>query len=56
MGQSRLEQPRVSDKMTQKGGYQLAHQEPHQGDLTLSSFVSESGLGDFLHAPLWVGI
>jgi hypothetical protein len=39
-----------------KGGYQLAHSEPHRGDPTPSTFVSEFGPGDFLHAPLWAGI
>jgi hypothetical protein len=34
-----------------KGGQQLVHPGPHRRDLTPSSFVSESRLGDFLHAP-----
>jgi hypothetical protein len=39
-----------------KGGYQLAHLEPHRGDPALSSFISESGLEDFLHTHLWADI
>jgi hypothetical protein len=35
-----------------KGGQELAHPEPHQGDPASSSFVSESRLRGFLHAPL----
>jgi hypothetical protein len=35
-----------------KGGYQLAHPELHRGALTSSSFISESQLGGFIHAPL----
>jgi hypothetical protein len=38
-----------------RGGQQLAHPEPHRGDLTHSSFISESRPGGFLHAPLWTG-
>jgi hypothetical protein len=34
------------------GGQQLAHQEPHRGDLVSSSFVSKSRPKHFLHAPL----
>jgi hypothetical protein len=34
-----------------KGGQQLVHIGPHRGDPMFSSFVSESQLGDFLHAP-----
>jgi hypothetical protein len=34
-----------------KGGQQLVHTGPHRGDPMFSSFVSESQLGDFLHAP-----
>jgi hypothetical protein len=35
-----------------KGGQQLAHPVPHRGNLTSSSFVSESQMGGFCHAPL----
>jgi hypothetical protein len=34
-----------------KGGQQLVHPEPHRGDPTSSSFVSESRAGSFLHTP-----
>jgi hypothetical protein len=34
-----------------KGGQQLAHLGPHQGDLAFSSFISESRLGDVHNAP-----
>jgi hypothetical protein len=35
-----------------KGGQQLARPRPHRGGPTSSSFVYESRLGGFLHAPL----
>jgi hypothetical protein len=34
----------------------MAHPEPHRGDPAPSSFLFESRLGGFLHAPLWAGI
>jgi hypothetical protein len=37
-----------SDK---KGGQQLVHLEPHRGDPTSSSIISQSQLGGFLHVP-----
>jgi hypothetical protein len=33
------------------GGQQMAHLEPHRGDPTSLSLISESRLGGFLHAP-----
>jgi hypothetical protein len=38
-----------------KGGQQLAHPVPHRGDLTSSSFVSESQSGG-LRPFVWAGI
>jgi hypothetical protein len=35
-----------------KAGQQLVHPEPHQGDPTSSSFISESRPRCFIHAPL----
>jgi hypothetical protein len=53
------EPPRATstrDKTTQRMSNILAHPTPHQGDPTSSSFVSESRLGGFIHAPLLAGM
>jgi hypothetical protein len=40
-----------------KGGPQLEHLGPHRGDPTSSTFVSESRLRGFLHAPpYWLAL
>jgi hypothetical protein len=52
----RSEPPRATrarDEATQRMANILVHPAPHRGDLASSSFVSESRLGVFLHAPLW---
>jgi hypothetical protein len=56
VGSVKAQSNQSEERSDTKGGYQLPHPEPHRGDPVLSSFVSESGLGDFLHAPLWVGM
>jgi hypothetical protein len=39
-----------------KGGQRLTHPEPHRGNPTYSSFISESRLGGFASRPsVWVG-
>jgi hypothetical protein len=43
---------RVRDEATQRMANILAHPVPHRGDPASSSFVSESTLGGFFHAPL----
>jgi hypothetical protein len=55
----RLEPPRATrarDEVTQRMANILAHPVPHRGVSASSSFVSESRLGGFLHAPLWAEI
>jgi hypothetical protein len=47
---------RVKEEETQRMANILAHPVPHRGDPTSSSFVSDSILGGFLHAPMWAGI
>jgi hypothetical protein len=49
---ARVAQSKQSEGQSDKwGGQQLAFSKTHQGDTTLSSFISDSQLGGFLHAP-----
>jgi hypothetical protein len=55
----RSEPPRATrarDEMTQRTANILVHPTTHQGDPISSSFVSEFGLGGFLHTLLLGGI
>jgi hypothetical protein len=47
---------RARDEATQRMTNIVAQPVPHRGDLASSSFVSESRLEGFLHAPLLAGI
>jgi hypothetical protein len=47
---------RARDEVTQRMANILAHPVPHRGDPASSSFVSESTLGGFFHAPLGAGM
>jgi hypothetical protein len=47
---------RARDEATKRMVNILAQPVHHQGDMASSSFVLESRLGGFLHAPLWASI
>jgi hypothetical protein len=47
---------RAWDEATQRMDNIFVHLVPHREDPVSTSFISESRLGGFLHAPMWAGI